>query len=298
MSETIYGIINAAVILIGSIVLALFSRWILRKTLRNIYSKTRSKIDDVIVLALVRPLTMAIITIGVYGAALILINLDAWNLPAGKIINYTNKANQILKAVFTIIAALAALNIFNGIGRWYMKSADSRGVATQVEILKKLINIGIWGLMIALTLSQLGYKISALLATLGVAGLAVALALQDTLANIFSGFYIVADKSVKAGDYVKLDSGEEGFVEEVGWRNTRIRLWANNMVIVPNSKLIQSTLTNYEMPQSQLSVYIPCGVSYNCDLDHVEKVTVDVATEVLQTVPGGVQDYEPVVRFK
>ena len=298
MSETIAGIIKAIAFILGSFILALFSRWFLRLLMARFCSKTKSELDDVIVKALGSPLMLAIIAAGTYGAVVTALNLEVWELSADRIEAYSDKTIQVFKALFILIMAFGALRVLNGIGRWYVVSTDSQGVAHQVDILKKLLSIGIWTIVVVLVFGQLGYQVSALLATLGVAGLAVALALQDTLANIFAGFYILADKSVKAGDYIKLESGDEGFVEEVGWRNTRIRLWANNTVIVPNAKLIQSTLTNYEMPRKQLSVYVPCGVSYNSDLEHVEKVTVDCAKQVLMEVPGGVKNFEPVVRFK
>jgi small-conductance mechanosensitive channel len=241
---------------------------------------------------------LAIICAGLYGTSLTLIKLDYWNFadPATKV--YISKLNQVFQAVFTLVAAYGLLNTLNSIIRWYTLNTDSRSVVHQIEIIKKITNAVVMGIMIAMALNQLGYKVSALLATLGVAGLSAALALQDTLANMFGGFYIMADKSIKAGDYIKLESGDEGFVEEVGWRSTRIRLWSNNMVILPNSKLIQNKIINYDLPQQQLSIYPACGVSYDSDLDHVERVAIDVAREVLTEVPGGVTDYNPVVRFK
>ncbi|MCE5324598.1 mechanosensitive ion channel family protein [bacterium] len=298
MSSTTVHLVTAASFLLGSIVLALLSRWIFRNVIRKFYSRTKSEFDDVIFKSLERPLMLLIITLGLYGAAATVVHMDIWGLSAVKLDAYSGKISQILSAVLTVVVALGILGVLNGIAEWYIHSVGSKGASYQIRVLKKLANAVIWAIVIALALGQLGYKVSALLATLGVAGLAVALALQDTLANVFAGFYIMADRSVKAGDYIKLDSGDEGFVEDIGWRNTRIRLWANNTVIVPNSKLIQSILTNYDLPQQQLSVYISCGVGYNSDLDYVEQVTIDVGRQVLQDVPGAVTDFEPIVRFK
>ena len=298
MSETVRGVISAVGFVLGSFVLALLSRRILRTVLRSVYKKTKSELDDVVVRALERPLMLAVLLAGLYGAALAIVHLDAWGFSAARSAEYVGKTSQAFKAAFRVVMAFGVLKLLNAISLWYVRSLDSRGAVHQIGVLRKIVNFGVWALVIVLVLGQLGYKVSALLATLGVAGLAVALALQDTLANVFAGFYIVADRSIKVGDYVKLDSGEEGFVEDVSWRNTRIRLWANNMVIVPNSKLIQSIVTNYDLPQQQLSVYVWCAISYNSDLDHVERVTIEVAREVLSDVPGGVRDYEPVMRYK
>ena len=77
---------------------------------------------------------------------------------------------------------------------------------------------------------------------------------------------VTIDKPVSVGDFIKLESGEEGFVEEIGWRSTKMRLWANNLVVIPNSKLSQSVITNYFLPAQEMSVYVPCGVAYDSDL--------------------------------
>lgn len=298
MSNVTAHLIAAASFVLGSIVLALLSRWIFRNIVKKACSRTRSELDDVIFKSLERPLMLLVVTLGLYSAAATAVHTDIWGLSAVRTDVYSGKISQALSAILTVIVALGVLGILNGIAEWYIHSPGSKSASHQVRILKKLVNVVIWAIVIALALGQLGYKVSALLATLGVAGLAVALALQDTLANVFAGFYIMADRSVKAGDYIKLDSGDEGFVEDIGWRNTRIRLWANNTVIVPNSKLIQSILTNYDLPQQQLSVYIQCGVGYTSDLDYVEQVTIDVGRQVLRDVPGAITDFEPIVRFK
>lgn len=270
MSDLATSLVTAAGFAIGSFFLAQLSRWIFRNAIRRAYKKTESTLDDAIFKSLERPLMLLAIIFGIYEAVTIVL-MDAGGLSSPRAAMHSGK---------------------------YICSAGSENMAHQVRVLKKFINAVIWAIVIALVLNQLGYKISALLATLGIAGLAVALALQDTLANVFAGFCMMSDRSVKASDYIKLDSGEEGFVEDIGWRNTRIRLWANNTVVLPNAKLIQSTITNYDLPQQQLSVYISCGIGYSSDLDQVEEVTIDVGRKVLGDVPGAVIDFEPIVLFK
>lgn len=298
MSDIVRTIVIAGSCVLGSILVALVARWIQRTVVARAYRKTKSELDDLIFRSLESPLMLAVIVAGLYAATLVVLRSDALELSQKALAYYISKTNDIFKAVFTLIVAFGALRLLNVVAHWYATSVAPRGTAYQVEVLKKLVNIAVWALVAVLVLGQLGYKVSALLATLGIGGLAVALALQDTLSNIFAGFYVMADKSIKVGDYVKLDSGDEGFVEEVGWRNTRIRLWANNMVLIPNAKLIQSVLTNYDMPQQQLSVYVWCGVSYDSDLEHVERVTIDVAKRILQDMPGAVTEYDPAVRYK
>jgi small-conductance mechanosensitive channel len=146
-------------------------------------------------------------------------------------------------------------------------------------------------------LQTLGVSIAPILTALGVGGLAVALALQDTLANLFAGVHLLASKKIRIGDYVKLDTGEDGYVADINWRNTSIRQLPNNMIIVPNAKMASAIVTNFYRPQSEMSVLVDIGADYGSDLDKIEAVTTDVIRDVMQTVPGGVPTFEPLVRF-
>ncbi len=146
-------------------------------------------------------------------------------------------------------------------------------------------------------MDKLGLEIGPALAGLGIAGLAAALALQDTLSNFFSSVYIAADRPIKIGDYIELASGEKGYVEDIGWRNTKIRTLPNNIILVPNAKLTQTILTNYNAPQKEMSIVIQVSVSYDSDLEKVERVTIAAARKVLKTVDGGVPDFEPFTRY-
>ena len=115
-------------------------------------------------------------------------------------------------------------------------------------------------------LNGLGLSITPMLTALGVGGLAVALALQDTLANLFAGVYITIAGQIRVGDYLRLDSGQEGYVADIGWRSTRIRMLPNNLVLVPNAKLSQAIVTNYYLPDRELAVLVEVGVDYGSDL--------------------------------
>jgi len=145
-------------------------------------------------------------------------------------------------------------------------------------------------------LQTLEIPITPLIATMGVGGLAVALAAQDTLANLFAGIHILIAKHVRKGDYVRLDGENEGFVEDIGWRNTSFRSSANNLVVVPNSKLASSIITNCSLPESTLVVKLVIGVAYDSDLAKVEAVTLDVAKAVM-TSEATSKGLEPAVRF-
>jgi small-conductance mechanosensitive channel len=146
-------------------------------------------------------------------------------------------------------------------------------------------------------LDTLHISITPLLASLGVGGLAVGLALQGTLSNLFAGVQVIGTQPIRVGDFVKLESGEEGYVTEIGWRATRIRMLPNNTVIIPNAKLADSVITNYHLPEKELAVLVQVGVSYNSDLAHVERVTIEVAKDIQQTVTGAIADFQPFIRY-
>ena len=152
-------------------------------------------------------------------------------------------------------------------------------------------------LMVLTALTILGVSIAPLLTALGIGGLAVSLALKDTLENIFAGINVLMEKSIRVGDFIRLESGQEGTVKDITWRTTRIQLLSNNTVIIPNSKLAQSVVTNYHLPERSFSLRLPVSVSYQSDPQQVEQVLLDEAKKALGEIPGLLADPEPVVRF-
>jgi small-conductance mechanosensitive channel len=154
------------------------------------------------------------------------------------------------------------------------------------------------GLGLLIFLDSIGISITPILASLGVGSLAVALALQDTLANLFAGLYMIADKPIEPGHMIRLPGGEEGYVTRVGWRSTWIRMPQNNMLVIPNSKLAGGTIINYDLPQPEVGVSVTVGVHRDSDLVAVERVTLEVAREVQRSVEGAVPGAEPAVRYQ
>lgn len=155
--------------------------------------------------------------------------------------------------------------------------------------------IAVLGLLVIL--NGLGLSITPMLTALGVGGLAVALALQEPLANFFAGLFITLAGQIRVGDYVKLDAGQEGYVVDFSWRSTRLRMLANNLVVVPNAKLAQAIVINHHLPSQDLAVLVEVGVDYASDLAHVERVVIDVGRDVMRAVPGGVSEFEPFIRY-
>ncbi|MEB3826309.1 mechanosensitive ion channel family protein [Phormidium sp. CCY1219] len=176
-------------------------------------------------------------------------------------------------------------------------SQTSERVLPLTSLLENLTRLFIFTLGTLIILQSIGISITPLLTALGVGGISIGLALQTTLANLFSGLNIIMSRKVNPGDYVKLETGEEGYVTDVTWRHTTIREIPNNLVVVPNSQLVSATFKNYALPQKEMMVLIEVGISYKSDLEKVEQVTLEVAKAVMREVPGGVPEFEPFVRY-
>jgi len=191
--------------------------------------------------------------------------------------------------IFTILLARIVVRMIEAHGR--------RKKMPALTLFTNLTKIIIYVIGFLVILQSLGISITPLLTALGVGGLAVALALQDTLSNLFAGIHIISTRLVLPNDYIRLSTGEEGFVKDINWRNTIIRTMANNENIIPNSVLSSSILTNFSRPEQEINISIPVSVSYESDLSQVEGVCIAVAKEVLNDIKGGVKDYNPVIRY-
>lgn len=146
-------------------------------------------------------------------------------------------------------------------------------------------------------LSVLGIHITPILTALGVGGVAVALALQDSLANLFAGMHLLADRPIRVGDYVKIADSIEGYVVDIGWRSTRVRMLQNTIVVVPNKRVAESVIVNYDMPEPRMSLVISVKVGYGSDPDTVERVLTEEASTAAKEVPGLLAEPAPFVRL-
>ncbi|MEC9308168.1 MAG: mechanosensitive ion channel family protein [Chloroflexota bacterium] len=160
-----------------------------------------------------------------------------------------------------------------------------------MPLMRRVAVIVILGVGILQILDQLGINISPLLAGLGLGGLAVALALQPTLSNLFSGTYVMTEGVVSQGDYIEMEDGTSGYVIDVSWRSTRLRTRENNLIVVPNSRFAESIITNFQSPTLAVNIVVTCGVSYDSDLDHVESISREVMSEVLASDVNSVASY-------
>ncbi len=259
--------------------------------LHRLAAKTKTKADDRFIARTQKPITLLAIFIGLH--------LGAKNITAFS--PYYHLIDLGFSVLYVIIAARLIFESFDLILTISLQKVG-RGTVTDMDkqilpILRNITKAFIWFVAFAVILSLFGYDVTALLAGLGVAGLAIALALQNTLSGFFAGFYLLADKPIRVGDYVKLASGEEGYIESIGWRSTRIRALKNYLIVVPNTKLAETIIYNYDLPQKPVSLIMKIGVDYNSDIDKVEKILRKVAVKIQKESEGTVKDYEPIVRF-
>ena len=203
--------------------------------------------------------------------------------------------DKALWVVFILSLSLLTSRLVALLLRMYMNRYRQEMPAVSLVVQASKVLVLLVGVIIAL--DKIGIAIAPILTALGVGGLAVALALRDTLENLFAGFHVLASGQIKVGNYIRLEGGEEGFVEDITWRNTVIRQPSDNLIIVPNSKLSSSIVINFHKPDSELAVIVPVGVSYDSDLEKVEKITIEVAKEVQKEVEGAVPDFEPFIRY-
>ncbi|MGB9615678.1 MAG: mechanosensitive ion channel family protein, partial [Fervidobacterium sp.] len=166
------------------------------------------------------------------------------------------------------------------------------------ELLFKFIEVAGLVIFLLFVLWYFRIDLTPFLATIGVGGLIAGFALQPTLVNFFAGFNLLSDKPIQIGDFVELpDINLMGIIEDIGWRSTRIRTLPNQIIVIPNSKLIDSIIVNDSKPDPEVAVLVQMGVAYNADLYYVEKVVLEVASQVMKSIPEGVDTFEPLVRF-
>jgi small-conductance mechanosensitive channel len=247
--------------------------------------KTSTQLDDVILHAAKGPFTVLSLMLALYFA------LQFSKLP----VNIVETMSKCILILGIVSVTLTLANLFSGIIKIYGSSIDSALAVTSLT--QNITRIFVYSIGALIILNSLGVSITPILATLGVGGLAVALALQDTLSNLFAGLHISVAKQIRIGDYIKLDTGEEGYVVDINWRSTKIKMLPNNLVFIPNDKLNKAVITNYYLPDKEMAVLVDLGVHYKSDLEKVERLTCEVASSVMAEVSGGVPYFEPFIRY-
>jgi small-conductance mechanosensitive channel len=271
---------------LGGFLLGVVLEAIIRRVIKRVIHETQWELDKNIGHALHRTLIFIFTLIGTYGAVHTM-TLDR---------NIIAVAHQVLLVLMILVITVVLMRFAVDLVELYSRRVG--GVFVSTSIFANLTRFIVFLIGLLMALQSLGISIAPILTALGVGGLAVALALQDTLSNLFSGIHVIASKQIRLGDYIKLNTGEEGYVTDITWRYTTVKASANNMIIVPNSKLASAIVTNYYFPEKELFITVPVVVSYDCDLEEIEKLAVEVATDVGKEIPGGVRSFLPFIRFQ
>jgi small-conductance mechanosensitive channel len=276
--------IVAAVYLAAGVIGFLALRGLLGRLHRKT-EQTRWRGSDIVV-AFLRLVTPWCLGVGCVWAAVLTLPLRS---------TYRYDLDHTLFAFIVVVVSMGSAKVAGA--AVHAGATSHAGTSGSATIFVSITRVVVWTIGGLVLLNSLGVAITPLLTALGVGGLAVALALQDTLSNLFAGVHILASRKVQPGDFIQLDNGMQGYVVDTNWRSTIIRQLPNNILVVPNATVASSIVTNYHLPELELSVTVPCSVSYESDLDHVERVTVEVGQEVMQEVKGAVPDHEPTVRY-
>lgn len=289
LRDVVYGL----AILLFAYLFSKILYFIIQRYIKALTKKTATTLDDKMIHALEHPVVMGVLLVGLYIALQIMEITKNYDV----LINKGTFVGVVIWVAYLIVRIVSAfLN-------WYNEKVSAetkeKKEAHFIPFIRRIINILIYVIAFLIILDYFGVEITPLIASLGIVSLAIALALQDTLTNFFAGFYLLADKPIKIGDYIKLDSGvmQEGYVEEIGWRSCKIRQLSDNIIIVPNSKVASSVIVNYNQPTPNMAITLQCAVSYDSDLDKVERITVSTAKEVLKKTEGALKNAEPSVRY-
>ncbi|MGE3961945.1 MAG: mechanosensitive ion channel family protein [Dehalococcoidia bacterium] len=280
----------AAAIAFGSIAAALVLAAVTTRIVHAFTHSTESDLDDSIGDALRRPF---VLFVGTWGVAVGLHTLS-----------YLGDGRELIRrgalALTVLVVTITVRRVLVILLEWQSaRPGLSRGKLHpgSVPLIRRGISILVFAAGFLIILDTLGVAISPLLAGLGIGGIAVALALQPLLGNVFASSYMLSDSSIRIGDWVAIEGGPTGVVDDIGWRATRVRSFDNNVVIIPNSMLADSTVTNYSLTSLEADARVEVGVAYEEDLDRVEAVCTEVLTALRDEWETSVKTHTPVVMF-
>lgn len=278
-------IILSVILLITVVIIGIVFDKVLIKRLKTLTLKTKWEGDDILIGSL-RTITFWLgLIAGIYLVSTVLPLLP----------EIQANVNKLVYVLITIWITIFAGRVLVGFIRKY--SSENQGLIPSTTILSNVTKVAVFTLGFLVILQTLGISVTPMLTALGVGGLAVALALQPTLSNLFAGIQLLASKHVHPGDYVKLESGDKGYITDITWRSTSIRALPNRIIVIPNAKLASSIINNFTLPEKEIAVLVDMSVAYNSDLQKVERVTIEVATETMMNTTGGVSSFIPFIRF-
>jgi small-conductance mechanosensitive channel len=213
-------------------------------------------------------------------------------------------ARKVLFVLTMLMAIRLTAQIAVAVVRFYLNRTESARALPNTSIFENIIRVGVFLLGILMLLQTLGVSVMPIITALGVGGLAISLALQDTLANLFAGIQMLMARQIRVGDTIQLENGMAGVVDDISWRTTRLRQLSGNLVILPNNKLSASIITNFATPHPDLTISLLLSVSLDSDLAQMEAVAAEAGTEVARRLfkekfpKKHVSDVEAIVRYQ
>jgi len=218
-------------------------------------------------------------------------------LPMIKLLPSLNTLVEKILIVIALGAAtlLASRLAVNAVKIYSLKNESTVSLTSLFEYLTKVLIFSIGFLII---IQSIGIQITALITAFGVGSLSIGLAFQNTLSNLISGVNIIVSRKIRPGDYLQLKDGEEGYVKDVELKYTVIKDIFNNIIVIPNSRLIDASFKNYSLEEEGNIITIKVAIAYDSDLEKVEKVTLNVAKYIIDNVQGGNQEVEPFMRYE
>ena len=248
---------------------------ILTHLVGRLVKKTATQLDDIILSKVKAPIFYLIILAGIAtGFNFLPLSTQA------RVIS----SRILLSIVIAISCYLASTFINVLIKGWFTQRSTVTGKIKGRELIilsRKILNFIIFGLLIIFILTLWEIKVTALVASLGIAGFVLGFALRDIFANIFGGIALIADRSFKIGDFIKLESGEVGEIIDIGLRSTRIKSFdEGNEIIIPNNSLVISKITNYGRPLINLKMVVKIGVAYGSDIKKTRQVLLDCTKKI------------------
>jgi small-conductance mechanosensitive channel len=270
----------------ATVIAVLIASRVLFRVVKSWAAKSDSHLDVIVIESLRGPIFVWSLILGVHFA------LRNSRIPAP----YHEDIHTCVAVLWVLALTIGASRLAGNIVRFYGgRVTGARDVTSLTQKLAQIVvfAVGIvWLLKVVFDLS-----LTPILTTLGVGGLAVALALQDTLSNLFAGFYVSISGLVRIGDYIRLNSGEEGYVTDIAWRCTTMRGQNNNLVVIPNSKLGQAIFINYDLPEHRMTSSVSFGVGYDSDIDRVHTVLLDEAMKAAAGIEGMLSEPPPKIFF-
>lgn len=280
-SDILYHLVMAAVMFLATVVLG----WVVKRFLatagRKLITKTASELDDLILNILLDKIKWIAVVTGSYLASEeIAKSTTEADVTARQLLSY---ANGIIFVCFVFVVTLVIIRIVDTSIKHAMERHARRTSSKLNEailpLINRVVNIIIALIALIIVLDHFGQDVSSLVVSLGVGSLAIALAAQDTLANMIAGFVIMLDRPFRVGDRIQLPSGEVGDVYEIGIRSTKILDFDNNLIVSPNADLIKGRVVNYSYPEQVIRVAVEVGVAYGTELDRAKLIMTSLAKQ-------------------